>query len=102
MAIIGHAAASMNVFLDILILLRGVGQSMFLMDGPHIQLSLEFFDLIERVDPKDPTRIFDEYYGDWWNFEKDWKTHSVEVDYHEAFLWHLTKVSEKFAFSLRS
>ena len=62
-----------------------------------MNISSEYFNEIGRIDPKDPTGIFKEYYGDWWNFENEWKTHSVEVDHIEAYVWHIKKVSGKFA-----
>ena len=62
-----------------------------------MNISSEYFNEIGRIDPKDPTGIFKEYYGDWWNFENEWKTHSVEVDHIEAYAWHIKKVSGKFA-----
>lgn len=101
MAVIGYAAAAFNVFLDVPVVLRGVSQSLHLTTGAEMRVNSRLLELVEQVDPNDPTGIFDEYFGDWWNFEKDWKNHR-EVDYLEAFAWHLKKVSEKYAFGLRA
>jgi hypothetical protein len=94
MAIIGHTAAAMNIFLDIPFVLRAVSQSLYGEPGPEIKISSEFLEYIRRVDRKDPTGVFDEYLGDWWNFENEWETHSTEVDLIAAFGWHYTKVNE--------
>lgn len=102
MAHIGHTAASMNIFLDIPIFLRGVSQSLYSKSGPEMNVTPQFFDDILRVDPIDPTGIYKEYYGDWWNFEKEWETHSVEVNQVDAFSWHLQKVKKNYIQSNRS
>lgn len=102
MAVVGHAAASLNVFLDIPIVLRGMSQSMYRKSGPMMQVSNLLWLQIDQVEPNDPTRIKNEYYGDWWNLWKEWttKTLQVEVDYIATFQWHLNKVNKKFAFRL--
>lgn len=95
MALVGHAAAGMNVFLDIPFFLRGLSQSMHHEAGPEFSISKKLRQEIERVDPRDPTGIADEYYCDWWNFAKEWETHPVVVDQDKAFRWHLEKVMKK-------
>jgi hypothetical protein len=94
MALVGHTAASMNIFLDIPMLLRAVSQAMYNKAGPLSLINIHTLEQMEQVDPKDPTGIVDEYFGDWWNFESEWKTHSVEVNQMDAFLWHLKKVKK--------
>jgi hypothetical protein len=96
MALIGHTAASMNIFLDIPIVIRAVSQSLSREVGPDMRIGVQFLEEIKRVDPKDPTGIYEEYYGDWWNFENEWKTHPVEVNQGNAFKWHIVKVNENF------
>ena len=93
MAVVGHTAASMNVYLDIPTFLRGVSQSLLYSEGPDICISTR---MLEEPDPTDPTAIFDEYLSDWWNFHKEWETHPVEVDLEEAFRWHVEKVRGSF------
>ena len=82
MAIVGHAAASMNIFLDIPLFLQGLAQSMGDPDGPRIQFSKQMWEEIERTpDPQDPTEMVDEYYDDWWNHDTEWQTRrQVMVD----------------------
>ncbi|KAF8810597.1 hypothetical protein BYT27DRAFT_7253582 [Phlegmacium glaucopus] len=93
MAIVGHAAASTNIFLDIPILLRGLSQCMYHQLPGEIQFSKGMWEEIERVpDPHDPTEIFDEYYNDWWNKDNEWQTHQITVDPEKAFKWHIYKV----------
>ncbi|KAF8809994.1 hypothetical protein BYT27DRAFT_7253966 [Phlegmacium glaucopus] len=92
MAIVGHAAASTNIFLDIPILLRGLSQCMYHQLPGEIQFSKGMWEEIERVpDPHDPTEIFDEYYNDWWNKDDEWQTHQITVDPEKAFKWHIYK-----------
>lgn len=100
MSIIGYAAAALNVFLDIPIVLRAVTQSVYFRNGPHMQIGNELLLLIQQDVPNDPTGIFDVYCHDWWNHEKDGEKYPKKVNLEEAFLWHLDKVSEKFAFAL--
>jgi hypothetical protein len=94
MAVVGHSAASRNVFLDIPIFLRGLSQSICYHEGPKISISKKFLGEIKTFDPSDPTQIYDEYLVDWWNFDKEWKTHSEVVDLRKAFNWHVEKVRE--------
>jgi hypothetical protein len=94
MALIGHTAASFNIFLDIPLLLRGLSQSMIDTIGPKFSLSTKLLEEIKRVDPSDPTGIVNEYLSDWWNFAKKWETQPVEVDQEAAFQWHVQKVNE--------
>jgi len=95
MAIVGYAAASMNIFLDIPLFLRGLAQSMSDPDGPQIQFSKKMWEEIERIpDLQDPTKMVDHYYHDWWNHDTKWQTYSqVPVDREKAFIWHIQKVS---------
>lgn len=89
MALIGHTAASMNIFLDIPIFLRGLSQTMKGRVGPEMCISTKLLEEIFRVDILDPTGLVDEYYHDWWNFGKE--EHPV-VDQEKAFDWHIAKV----------
>ena len=100
MAHIGHTAASLNIFLDIPIFLRAVSQSLYCAVEPEMRISSKLLEQIQQVDPQDLTGIWNEYYGDWWNFEEEWETHPIEVDQVKAFQWHLEKVNEKFTFDL--
>ena len=95
MAIVGHAAASVNIFLDIPIWLRGLAQSMHDQGGRRIQFSQQMFDEIERMpDPEDPTEMVDRYYDDWWNRDTKWLDNpQVAVNREEAFKWHVQRVS---------
>jgi len=95
MAIVGHTAATMNIFLDIPRLIRGLAQSMYKEEGPVFQLSPSMAAEMERVpDPSDPTEMVDHYYHDWWNHDAKWQTQpQVMVDRDKAFMWHLQKVS---------
>jgi hypothetical protein len=49
---------------------------------------------IKNVDPRDPTDVVDEYLEDWWNHERDWKTHPPKADHQAAYEWHIQKVNE--------
>ncbi|KAF8816200.1 hypothetical protein BYT27DRAFT_7248507 [Phlegmacium glaucopus] len=81
MAVVGHAAMSTNIFLDISILLRGLSQCMYYQRPGEIQFSKRMWEEIEHVpDPHDPTEIFNEYYNDWWNKDNEWQTHQITVD----------------------
>jgi hypothetical protein len=101
MAIVGHTAASKNIFLDILFFLRGLSQSMYGEAPAEIMFTKRIWEEIERVpDRHDPTEILDEYYDDWWNKDSEWQTRPViMVDQDKAFRWHIQKVRLK-SFSL--
>jgi hypothetical protein len=98
MALVGHSAAGLNVFLDIPLLLRGLSQSMYSDAGPVMEISGDLLNEIQKVDPSDPTGIYDEYLNDWWNFEKEWETHPVDNNHGAAFMWHVKKVNDIFIF----
>jgi hypothetical protein len=100
MALVGHSAATLNVFLDIPFLLRGLSQSLSLGrgGGPGMQLSDKFYDDIRKVDPLDPTSIVEEYSYDWWNHASEWEIHPTEVNQLEAYRWHIQKVNENLYF----
>jgi hypothetical protein len=100
MAHVGHTAASMNVFLDIPMFLRGLSQSLYLYrsDNHTLAISNKLKNEIQLHNPSDPTGIYNEYLDDWWNFEKEWETHPVEVNHVTAFKWHIQKVNENFIF----
>ena len=95
MAIIGHTAASMNIFLDILTFLWGLSQCMLWEVGPEMCIGTKLLDEIEMADPMDLTRIVEEYNQDWWNFTHEWEMHLVEVDQEKAFKWHIQKVKNE-------
>ena len=86
MALIGYTAATMNIFLDIPNLLRGVSQSMLGAVSHKFRITPKMLFEIKQVDPTNPTSILDEYFGDWWNFDE---TYPVEVDRQAAFDWHM-------------
>jgi hypothetical protein len=92
MALIGHAAASFNIFLDIPLFLRGVSQGIHGTNGPVIHLTPQMWVDLFNDDPTDPTAIVTEYLYDWWNSEQEWKTQSVECDQEAAYQWHFEKV----------
>jgi hypothetical protein len=96
MALVGHTAASMNIFLDIPFFLRGLSQSLYGSIGPNLRIGQEVIDQIKQVDPLDPTRVVDKYLDDWWNYEAEWETHSAEVDHEGAYQWHVKEVSKRF------
>jgi Ni,Fe-hydrogenase I large subunit len=98
MAHVGHVAAGMNIFLDIPLFLRGVSQSLYGSDGPELRISTELLTKVREVDPLDPTSVVEEYLHDWWNYEKEWKTHPIESDPLEGFQWHIKKVNEIFIY----
>jgi hypothetical protein len=95
MAIVGHAAATMNIFLDVPRILRALAQSMNKQEGPAFQLSPLMTAEIDRMpDPLDPTEMVDYYYHDWWNHDAKWKTQpQVMVDREKAFMCHIQRVS---------
>lgn len=95
MAHVGHTVASLNIFLDIPVILRGLSQSLESAIGPEMRVGSKFLNQIHQVDPLDPTSVVDEYLDDWWNHGKEWKTHSLEVDQVAAFQFHQRKVKEK-------
>jgi hypothetical protein len=98
MAIVGHASAALNVFIDIPPILRAVSQSMLGRSGPNFKISRRLFDELDRnPDPQDPTERVDEYYHDWWNQDSKWRTTPQSmVDVDAAFEFHVKKVSQHF------
>lgn len=93
MSHIGHTAARFNIFLDIPSLLRAMSQSLYLQEGPQMQISDRLWDAMQLHDPMDPTQVYEEYYGDWWNGEIS-ESEPVEIDLEEGFKWHIEKVSK--------
>lgn len=99
MAIVGHASASDDNFLDIPMLLRGLSQNIDNEDSLDedfvIRLSPEMRLDLFKDDPTDPTGIVEEYLHDWWNHVHEWETYSQEDDIKnldEAFAFHVKKV----------
>jgi hypothetical protein len=69
-----------------------LSQGVYGTTGRVIQLTPQIFSDLFNEDPTDPTANVEEYLYDWWNFEQEWKTHSVEYDEEAAYLWHFEKV----------
>lgn len=93
MALVGQAATSYNIFVDVPLFLRGLSQS--LNDepfGPLIRLSDEMKVDLYDDDPTDPTRVVDTYEHDWWNFDQ---RHSKAFNPDDAFRWHVNNVSNR-------
>lgn len=100
MAHVGYTAARLNIFLDIPFWLRSVCQSLHGKDGPRLAMRPRVLEEIQNAESCDPTRIVEEYLSDWWNHERDWQTHPIEVDHLAAFQWHRQKVNDILYFIL--
>jgi hypothetical protein len=96
MAHIGYTAARMSIFLDIPFFIRGLCQSLYGEAGRGMLIGHVLLREMENVDPSDPTNMVEEYLYDWWNYERDWQTHSLYIDHLAAYEWHIQKVSELF------
>jgi hypothetical protein len=70
MAHVGHSVARFNIFLDIPTLLRSLSQSLHGKEGPEMKITLKLLDEIKLYDPLDPTHVYEQYFGNWWNYEK--------------------------------
>ena len=100
MALVGHTAASLNIFLEIPHFIRGLSQSLYGQVGPGMQILSKTLDIIQDVSLGDLTNIVEKYAFDWWNHENDWETHPLEVDHIAAYNWHIETVNEILYFVL--